>query len=176
MARRTRRLADQGFKILLGPDVAYDTVTSTLMSGKADAAFFASLPENITPSTDDNPFFFYTARFGELMTRPALALTNNNAAINMTLLLLVALCACGYDIVIPFAHLARRMPLATLTPPVMYFSAIGMDFMLIEISQMQRLMVFLGHPVYGLSVVLFTNSAPPGPTRSAPASMSSVQS
>jgi hypothetical protein len=28
--------------------------------------------------------------------------------------------------------------------------------MLIEISQMQRLMVFLGHPVYGLSVVLFT--------------------
>jgi hypothetical protein len=110
------------------------------------------------------------------MTRPALALTNNNAAINMTLLLLVALCACGYYIVIPFAHLARRMPLATLTPPVMYFSAIGMDFMLIEISQMQRLMVFLGHPVYGLSVVLFTNSAPPGPTRSAPASMSSVQS
>src|SRR5256885_14610676 len=28
--------------------------------------------------------------------------------------------------------------------------------MLIEISQMQRLMVFLGHPVYGLSVILFT--------------------
>ena len=36
------------------------------MSGKADAAYFASLPENIAPSTDDNPFFFYTARFGDL--------------------------------------------------------------------------------------------------------------
>jgi hypothetical protein len=48
------------------------------------------------------------------------------------------------------------MPLATLTPPVAYFSAIGMGFMLIEISQMQRLMVFLGHPVYGLSIVLFS--------------------
>jgi hypothetical protein len=48
------------------------------------------------------------------------------------------------------------MPLSALTPPVTYFSAIGMGFMLIEISQMQRLMVFLGHPVYGLSVVLFT--------------------
>ena len=151
------RLQDQGFKILLGPDVAYDTVTSTLMFGKADAAFFASLPDNIAPSTDDNPFFFYTSRFGELVTRPAMALTNNNAAINMTLLLvLVALCACAYYIAVPFARLARRMPLATLTPPVMYFSAIGMGFMLVEISQMQRLMVFLGHPVYGLSVVLFT--------------------
>jgi hypothetical protein len=39
---------------------------------------------------------------------------------------------------------------------VIYFSAIGLGFMLIEIAQMQRLMVFLGHPVYGLSVVLFT--------------------
>src|SRR5207244_10977987 len=37
-----------------------------------------------------------------------------------------------------------------------FFTAIGMGFMRIEISQMQRLMVFLGHPVYGLAVVLFT--------------------
>ena len=151
------RLLVQGFKILLGPDVSFDTVTSTLMSGRADGAFFASLPENISPSTDDNPFFFYTARFGSLVATPSLALTNNNAAISMTLLIvMVALCACGYYIVVPFARLARRMPLSALTPPVMYFCAIGMGFMLIEISQMQRLMVFLGHPVYGLAVVLFT--------------------
>ena len=155
--RARTALLGQGFKILLGPDIAFDTVTSTLMSGKADAAFFASLPENIAPSTDDNPFFFYTARFGELVARPAAALTNNNAAIKMTLvLIMVALCACGIYIAAPFVRLARRMPLSTLTPPVAYFSAIGMGFMLIEISQMQRLMVFLGHPVYGLSVVLFT--------------------
>ena len=29
---------------MLGPDVAFDSVTSTMMSGKADTAFFASLP------------------------------------------------------------------------------------------------------------------------------------
>jgi len=153
---RTRLLA-QGFRILLAPDVAFDTVTSTLLSGTADANFFASLPENITPSTDDNPFFFYTARFGDLVARPSSAVTNNNAAISTTLLLIVAaLCACGYYIVRPFARLARRLPLSELTPPLTYFCAIGMGFMLIEISQMQRLMVFLGHPVYGLGVVLFT--------------------
>ena len=72
------------------------------------------------------------------------------------MLIVIALCACLYYIVGPFIGLARRMPLAVLTPPVAYFCAIGMGFMLIEISQMQRLMVFLGHPVYGLSVVLFT--------------------
>jgi hypothetical protein len=150
------KLEAQGFKILLGPDVAYDTVTSTLISGKADTAFFASLVENITPSTDDNPFFF-TERFGTLLAKPAATLSNNNAAISMTLLLIVvAFCACAYYIVAPFVRLAKRIPLAVLTPPVTYFCAIGMGFMLIEISQMQRLMVFLGHPVYGLAVVLFT--------------------
>jgi SAM-dependent methyltransferase len=153
---RTRLLA-QGFKILLGPGVTFDAVTSTLMSGKANAAFFASLPQNISPSTDDNPFFFYTARFGDLASKPLSTLSNNNAAITMTLILIVtALCACLYYVVGPFVRLARRMPLSALAPPVTYFCAIGMGFMLVEISQMQRLMVFLGHPVYGLSVVLFT--------------------
>ena len=84
-------------------------------------------------------------------------LSKNNAAVSMTMLLIVmSLVACAYYIVTPFVRLARRMPLSTLTPPVIYFCAIGMAFMLIEISQMQRLMVFLGHPVYGLGVVLFT--------------------
>jgi SAM-dependent methyltransferase len=151
------RLLAQGFKILLGPDVAFDAVTSTLLSGKANAAFFDSLPENITPSTDDDPFFFYTARLGDLVTINSSISMNNNAAITMTrFLVVVSLLACGYYIIIPFVRLARRMPLSTLTPPVAYFSAIGMGFMLIEISQMQRLMVFLGHPVYALGVVLFT--------------------
>ncbi len=151
------RLAAQGFTIMMGPDIAFDAVTSKLMSGTADAAYFASLPENISPSTDDDPFFFYTARFGEFVAAPFSAHTHNNTAITMTLALIaVALVACLYYVVWPFIRLARAMPLSTLTPPVTYFCAIGIGFMLIEISQMQRLMVFLGHPVYGLSVVLFT--------------------
>jgi SAM-dependent methyltransferase len=151
------RLSAQGFKIMLGPDVAFDDVTSALMSGKADAAFFASLPENIVASTDDNPFFFYTARFGQFVRMAISAHTNNNAAITMMLaLVVVALAACLYYVVVPFIRLTRHTPVSTLSAPVAYFCAIGIGFMLIEISQMQRLMVFLGHPVYGLSVVLFT--------------------
>ena len=35
-----------------------------------------------------------------------------------------------------------------------YFSLIGAGFMLLEMAMMQRLSIFLGHPVYGLGVVL----------------------
>jgi SAM-dependent methyltransferase len=151
------RLLGQGFKILLGPDVSFDAVTSTILSGGADAAFFDTLPENVAPSTDDDPFFFYTSRFGDLVHARTSVSMDNNAAITVTrFLVIIALCACAYYIVIPFVRLARSTPLPALAPPVAYFSSIGMGFMLIEISQLQRLTVFLGHPVYALSVALFT--------------------
>jgi spermidine synthase len=149
------RLQAQGFKIMLGPDISFDTVTSTLLSDKADRAFLDSLPENIAASTDDNPFFFYTSRMRDFLSPNDWQ--SLNAAFGVTgVLMIIALGACGYYVLLPFLRLARKMPVSALSLPVAYFSAIGMGFMLIEISQMQRLMVFLGHPVYGLSVVLFT--------------------
>jgi hypothetical protein len=38
---------------------------------------------------------------------------------------------------------------------MLYFGAIGLAFMMVEIGQLERLIVFLGHPIYGLTVVLF---------------------
>ena len=37
-----------------------------------------------------------------------------------------------------------------------YFSLIGVGFMLLEISLLQGFGVFLGHPIYGLGIVLFS--------------------
>jgi len=36
----------------------------------------------------------------------------------------------------------------------LYFAALGLGFMLFEIALMQKLVIFLGHPTYALSVVL----------------------
>jgi hypothetical protein len=151
----------QGFKILLGPDVVFDNITSTILAGKATGSFFNALPQNIAPSTDDKPFFFYTSRLrdiasgfrqGDLETY-----RDTNAAIDTTRLLLVfSLLVFIVYVAIPFRGLVQRTSMAAVAAPVGYFSAIGIGFMLIEVSQMQRLMVFLGHPVYGLGVVLFS--------------------
>jgi hypothetical protein len=37
-----------------------------------------------------------------------------------------------------------------------YFLLIGLGFMLVEIALIQRMSVFMGHPTYGLSIVLFS--------------------
>ncbi|MBI4477023.1 MAG: hypothetical protein HY654_07605, partial [Acidobacteria bacterium] len=46
----------------------------------------------------------------------------------------------------------RTLPAAGLA----YFACLGVGFMLIEIGLMQRFVIFLGHPVYSLTVILFT--------------------
>ncbi len=51
-----------------------------------------------------------------------------------------------------------RVPVAG----AIYFSAIGAGFMLLEIGLLQRLSVFLGHPVYALGVILFSLIASTG--------------
>jgi hypothetical protein len=43
-----------------------------------------------------------------------------------------------------------------------YFAALGLGFMLIEIALMQKLVIFLGHPTYALSVVLVSLLASAG--------------
>jgi len=48
-----------------------------------------------------------------------------------------------------------RRVLAGNAPLFVFFASIGLGFMLVEISQMQRLIVFLGHPTYALTVVIF---------------------
>jgi hypothetical protein len=58
-------------------------------------------------------------------------------------------------IILPLKIAARRADLSGTGALLTFFVAIGLGFMLIETSQMQRLIISLGHPTYGLSVVLF---------------------
>ena len=61
----------------------------------------------------------------------------------------------GVCILLPLWLTRDRVRLAGAGPLFVFFIAIGLGFMLIETSQMQRLIIALGHPTYGLSVVLF---------------------
>ena len=56
----------------------------------------------------------------------------------------------------PLFVTSDRKALAGAAPLVTFFAAIGLGFMLVETSQMQRLIIVLGHPTYGLTVVLFS--------------------
>jgi hypothetical protein len=144
------------FEVMLTPSASRDPLFETLTGANAEAAI-AAFPLRINPPDDDSPFFFNMLRLRDLVRLDLLDAgkqTNNLIAVAtlgillVTVTLLTTLC-----VVVPLW--SRRADAKGAAPLLVYFSAIGLGFMLIETSQMQRLIIALGHPTYALSVVLF---------------------
>ena len=154
------RCAKMQFEVVLSPKFAEDKTFEVLASGKNLATFTRNYPINITPPTDDSPFFFHMLRLRDMLDRQKTwqgAVTFNMQAISMLGILLITVCALTFlCIIVPLILTTRKETLRGSLPLFLYFAGIGLGFMLVEISQMQRLIVFLGHPTYGLSVVLFS--------------------
>jgi spermidine synthase len=118
--------------------------------------FINSYPVDIRATTDDRPFFFHTTRladqfdvaFGRSMLfgnglSALLTLFGISAA--LVLLFVVAPLVVGGGL--PQAGWARWLA---------YFGALGAGFMLLEVAVLQRFVLLLGHPVYSLTVTLFS--------------------
>jgi len=156
-----RTAAAEGFKVMIDPTTSLDRTSEIITSGRADAAFYDGLSTDVTAPTDNRPFFFYTWKplaFLDANAQPDKdPISYNSLAIEIVgfLLLSTFLAVCLF-VIRPLSRLARQAPLKPMAPYLCYFAGIGLGFMLIEISQMQRLMVFLGDPVFGLTVLLFS--------------------
>jgi len=149
------------FDLVLTPRFAADSTFETLASGKDLDRFTAQYSANIAPPTDDAPFFFQMLRLRDLkdlsLFRPGSHLMFNlGAVVVLGALMVIVFVLTLLCVVVPLTIKTGRASLRGAAPLAIYFSCIGFGFMLVEISQMQRLIVFLGHPTYGLSVVLFT--------------------
>jgi hypothetical protein len=150
---------EMNFEVTLGPHKATDAVLTSLTSGGDVGAFTRAFPINITPPTDDSPFFFQMFRLRDL---PDIALLragknsyNMQAVFVLGVLMLTVLGLAAACLLLPLMLTGRRADFQSAGWLVAFFAAIGLGFMLVETSQMQRLIIVLGHPSYGLSVVLF---------------------
>ncbi len=114
------------------------------------------------PTTDERPFFFNVVRLGAILapSNPAthgsivgnLVATQALAASLFTSFLLVVLA-----VVLPLVRRSRPTGKAArgrLVAALVYFSAIGVGFMLAEIALLMKLSLVLGHPSFSLMVVL----------------------
>ncbi len=147
------------FGIVVSPRFALDPVFAALASGGNPSAELKSLQLNVSPPTDDSPFFFYVKPFRYLFRSSAhekSASFDRRSGELVIVLLLTVTCLTVFFVLIPIVRTQNKKTLWDSAPLLVYFAAIGLGFMLVEVSQMQRLIVFLGHPTYALSVVLFT--------------------
>jgi hypothetical protein len=149
------------FEIVLSPEHAANAVLARIASGRDLPAFYEQYDVDVSPPTDDRPFFFQMLRWRDVLAsdvRDAADVNwkNLKAIIILAALLVIVVVLTAACIVVPLVWTRDRALLKKGTPLLVFFGAIGLGFIFIEMAQMQRLMVFLGHPTYALSVVLFT--------------------
>jgi hypothetical protein len=147
-----------GFDVPFSPRVSVDeTFTRLTIPDRLDE-FLAAYPINITAPTDDSPFFFNMLRLRDAFTPELLDVGkqshNMKAVLTLAILLGTVSVLSALCILLPLWLTRDRAVLTGAGSLFLFFIAIGLGFMLIETSQMQRLIILLGHPTYGLSVVL----------------------
>ena len=111
---------------------------------------------DLTPPTDDRPFFFQTVSLLANLDDQRLAeLSNNEHSVALLRKLLIAMTAVTMALFLAPLALRRAVQRG---PELMrgsaYFVCIGLGFMLVEVPWMQRFVLYLGHPSHATTVVL----------------------
>lgn len=123
--------------------------------------FVARHPDDISPPSDDRPFFFYTVRPERLLAAAARfsQLSRDNLGLVLLLLSLAVVGVLVLAFLVLPLFLLRRDVLAgergVKLRFLSYFIAIGIGFITVEIALMQRFVLLLGRPVLALVVILF---------------------
>jgi spermidine synthase len=122
--------------------------------------FIADYPYNISPVSDNAPFFFFTVRLKDMIKSMSRG-GGIDWKVNLGVVVLLMVFAISIVAVLAFLIL----PLLLTTRPaighgpsamsLLYFIAIGLGFILAEMAFIQRFVLFLGHPTYALTVVIF---------------------
>lgn len=164
--RRLREIADaHGFAIQLSPwDGSGDDSLARIAAASSDAELEAATRHpyfDFSPPTDRRPFFFNMLKPSGLLNREgsgSVGVVSGNLRATRTL---IALCGVAGVLVLAIIGwpllLAGRpaAPKGVFSNALAYFAIIGLAFMLIQIPFLQRFSVYLGHPTYTFSVILF---------------------
>jgi hypothetical protein len=157
-----------GFRILLSPTVDAE---SEILRGIVEAGGLddlirrtRSLDLDLSPPDDDRPFFFNqlpfhrparVLRLASSGSRPPGVVAGNvQATATLLAIVLVSFGLVVMAILLPLRSAVRDVGRRVASAGTAYFVLIGIGFMMIEIGLLQRMSVFLGHPIYSLGVVL----------------------
>jgi spermidine synthase len=117
--------------------------------------FAQSYAYNVAPVTDNAPFFFFTLKAGQILGQQGLQ-RGIDWKVNLGVLVLILVLAISLAAVLGFLILPLALRGVRQSPlPLLYFVAVGLGYILVEIAFIQRFVLFLGHPTYALTVVIF---------------------
>lgn len=154
---RLGRLSDElGFDALYVPGRAgADPAVAGYL--ESPESFTREFAYDVSPATDDRPFFFYTLRLADVLRGRDLEWRSDNVAfLSLVVSFAVIAVVVALLVALPLVWVTRVRgePASLHRREMLYFGLVGAGFMLVEISAIQRLTMYLGHPTYSLTVGL----------------------
>jgi spermidine synthase len=155
-AVRAHLTSQHGLVALYLPSEPGKNPFSALIARNDPTDFARDYPYNVAPVSDNAPFFFFTLKTTQVLRegglRRGIDWKVNLGVVVLGIVFVISIVAVFAFLLLPMAMRGgrRQRPL-----PLVYFVAVGLGYILVEIAFIQRFVLFLGHPTYALTVVIF---------------------
>ncbi|HZU29088.1 MAG TPA: hypothetical protein VFA04_26440 [Bryobacteraceae bacterium] len=150
-------------KVYLPGDPASSSAFAAMLLAPDPHEFRAHYQYDVSAVSDDRPFFFYTVQPRDVWNYLLHAGRNSaDYKINKAVPLLfglvgISIIATIIVLALPPMLLGSRLPAERgVRTFLWYFVCIGAGYILIQVALIQKFVLFLGHPTYALTVIIFS--------------------
>jgi hypothetical protein len=139
---------------ILDEPLLFDLASALVDGGRTRDALFDQYKFFIRPATDDRPYFFHFFKWRVLPELLRLRGRSGMPLVEWGYVILIAAIIQAFIAAIAFLLLPLVFLRRARKRTIVYFGSIGLGFLFLEIAFIQRLTLFLGHPLYAAAVVL----------------------
>ena len=161
--RMQEAVARAKMEMVYFPGSTLDNPFRQLLTARDLNQFFEKYPFDVRPVSDDKPFFFYTVQPRDLWqfvlhASHASADYKVNSALPVLFgLVAISIVATIIVLALPPLVLKQTLPKGKGSlRGLMFFLFIGAGYILIQVALIQKFVLFLGHPTYALTVIIFS--------------------
>jgi hypothetical protein len=153
---------DNGIAKVVIPGMHLGTEVEEFVQAKDKDEFVRAYEFDISPTTDDRPYFFSFLRWGKpevarkFLNAPTGVVQGNPLFLRRQLLW--SSLAAAVFIVLPLLFRRRTTDRSRrgAVPLLIYFAGLGFGFIAIEVALIQKFTLLLGQPLYSIVVTLFS--------------------
>ncbi len=163
LQRLQSTLAQGRLRLIYAPGQQISNPFTRFLTSADPERFAQDYRYDISPVSDNRPFFFYTVQprdlWGFLANASRLSADYNiNRAVPLLFgLLVISFFATAVMLLLPRILLGSRLPEDPRTLRFLwYFIFIGAGYVLIQVALVQKFVLFLGHPTYALTGIIFS--------------------
>jgi hypothetical protein len=150
-------------QLIYAPGTSTGSAFRDLLISKDPNQFYESYPFDVRPVSDDRPFFFFTVQPRDVWqfvlhaSRATEDYKINSALPVLFALVAVSIIATLVILSLPPLLLGHRLPREPgAIRALLFFLFIGAGYILIQVALIQKFVLFLGHPTYALTVIIFS--------------------